>query len=73
MRVPKRAALRSLVVIQPRTVCSWAPMRPATSPTVVVPSKTAAELEQVVMIAVVGRDGVNAEVYLFPVQEPGGG
>ena len=32
--VPNLAALNSPVLIQPRTVCSWAPMRPATSATV---------------------------------------
>ena len=35
--------------------------------------ETAAELGQVAMIEVVGRDGVNAEAYLFPVKEPVGG
>src|SRR5687768_8205765 len=34
MRVPNLAALSSPVLIPPRTVCSWAPMRPATSATV---------------------------------------
>jgi len=44
-------------------------MRPATSATVVVRSETAAELGQVEMIEVVGRDGVHVDVYLFPLVE----
>jgi hypothetical protein len=48
-------------------------MRPATSAPGVVQSVTAAELGQVGMIEVVGREGVNADVYLFPVKEPVGG
>ena len=45
--------------------------RPPT--TVVVRSETAAQLGDVEMIEVVGRDGVNADVYLFPIMEPVGG
>jgi hypothetical protein len=60
-------------VIQPRTVCLWAPMRQPTTAPFVVRFETAAELGQVEMIEVVGRDGVNADIYLFPVQEPVGG
>src|ERR671913_331129 len=69
MRVPNLAALSSPFVIPPRTVCSWAPMRPATPATVVVRSETAAELGEVESIAVVGRQGVKADGELFPLPE----
>jgi hypothetical protein len=45
-------------------------MRMARPPTtVVVRSETAAELGEVETIEVVGRKGVNAATYLFPVVE----
>ena len=56
------------------TAIELAEMRMPRSPTtVVVRSETAVQLGDVEMIEVVGRDGVNADVYLFPVQEPVGG
>jgi hypothetical protein len=42
-------------------------MSPATSSKVGVRSETAAQLGDVEMIAVVGREGVNADVELFPL------
>jgi hypothetical protein len=69
VHAPKSTSLQRLA-----TVIELAGMRMPRSPTtVVVRSETAAELGQVAMIAVVGREGVNADVYLFPVQEPVGG
>ena len=44
-------------------------MRPTTSATVVVRSEMAAERGAVERIAVVGREGVNADSYLFPLPE----
>jgi hypothetical protein len=44
-------------------------MHPAMSAMVVVRAETAAELGPVQMIEVVGRDGVNVDVYLFPLVE----
>jgi hypothetical protein len=52
------------------TAMELAGMRTARPPTrVVVRSETAAELRELETIEVVGRDGVNADVYLFPLAE----
>jgi hypothetical protein len=69
VHAPKSTPLQRLA-----TAIELAEMRMLCAPTmVVVRSETAAELGQVGMIEVVGRDGVNAHVYLFPIKEPGGG
>ena len=63
------AALSTPLLIQPRAVGSWAPIRSATPATVVVRSETAAELGEVESIAVVGWEGINADGELFPLPE----
>jgi hypothetical protein len=69
VHAPKSTPLQRLA-----TAIELAEMRmPRPPATVVVRSETAAELGQVEMIEVVGRDGVNADVYLFPIKEPVGG
>jgi hypothetical protein len=69
VHAPKSTPLQRLA-----TAIELAEMRmPRPPATVVVRSETAAELGQVEMIEVVGRYGVNADIYLFPVKEPLGG
>ena len=69
VHAPKSTPLQRL-----STAIELAEMRMPRSPTtVVVRSETAAQLGDVEMIEVVGRDGVNADVYLFPLKEPAGG
>ena len=66
VHLPKSTPLQRLA-----TAIELAEMRMPQSPTtVVVRLETAAELGQVELIEVVGRDGVNADVYLFPLTEP---
>jgi hypothetical protein len=63
VHAPKNAPLERLA-----TAIQLAGMRmPERPTTVVVRSETAAELGEVKIIEVVGRDGVNADVYLFPL------
>ena len=67
VHAPKSTPLQRLA-----TAIELAEARMQELPTkVVVRPETAAALGQVETIEVVGRDGVNADVYLFPVVEPG--
>jgi hypothetical protein len=68
------SCLPIVCLVTERAQQALAEMRMPRSPTtVVVRSETAAQRGDVEMIAVVGRDGVNADVYLFPVKESGRG
>jgi hypothetical protein len=63
VHAPKSTPLERL-----RTAIEMAETRMAVPPArVVVRAETAAELGEVETIAIVGRQGVNADVYLFPV------
>jgi hypothetical protein len=65
VHAPKRTPLERL-----RTAMELAGMRMPRAPTtVVVRSETAEQLGEVESIEVVGREGVNADVYLFPVAD----
>jgi hypothetical protein len=65
VHAPKSTALQRLA-----TAIELAETRmPQRPTTVVVRPETADELGEVEAIEIVGRDGVNADVYLFPVLE----
>ena len=67
VHAPKSTPLQRLA-----TAIELASTRMARPPRrVVVRSETAVELGEVESIEVVGREGVNADVYLFPVVEQG--